>query len=229
MISILKDRNMRKGVLMGSSFLLFLIVLTAVSFTLVGHFLDTSPYFLHSLEKTSSGPSMDPVEANTGPNFWAAAEFPPISYGEQYAKMTIPSANLYDEPIYFGDSEDILLKGIGHFSGSRFPGQRGNCVMSAHVMGIFRYLEDVSIGATVQVDTKYGDYVYEVYDQTVFEAEDPSLLFPTDGTERLTLYTCYPFNYTGTAPRPQRIALLCKKISGKDWKSEESSEAGEIP
>ena len=52
-------------------------------------------------------------------------------YGTQYATIEIPriGANL---PVYFGDTLEILKKGVGHSSGSYFPGEGGSILYMGH-------------------------------------------------------------------------------------------------
>lgn len=43
-------------------------------------------------------------------------------YGSKYAKIQIPKINI-NLDVYYGDTMEILKKGVGHSSGSYFPGE----------------------------------------------------------------------------------------------------------
>lgn len=158
-------------------------------------------------------------ENNNGDVFVVPADFPAIALGEQWATITIESAEVWEQPVFHGDYDANLWKGVGHYSNSRFPGQHGKVVLSAHV-GIERFfqrLETMSVGDTVTLNTIYGDYVYKVTDTVIFDQDDPSLLLPDDkdAGDKLICYTCYPFKTTSV--RTQRFAIICDLVSGKDW------------
>ena len=46
-------------------------------------------------------------------------------YGTQYATIEIPAIDV-ELPVYYGDTLDILKNGVGHSSGSYFPGEGGS-------------------------------------------------------------------------------------------------------
>lgn len=147
-------------------------------------------------------------------------DVPPINkikfpkYGEKYGELIIESASI-DYPVYFGDSEDQLLKGIGHYNGSKFPGEDGNILLAGHRNSVFRNMRKVSKGDSVIFKTTYGDYTYKVSDIIIISGKDQSIAQPTE-KERLTIYTCYPFNYIGSAPK--RYVLLCDLVQGTPLK-----------
>lgn len=149
-------------------------------------------------------------------------DVPPIALGEVWAHITIESAQVENQPVYHGDMADLLLKGIGHFANSRFPGQHGKVVMPGHV-GIrkhFQRLETMVPGDIVTLNTIYGDYVYRVTDTYIFDEDSEelyNLLMPDleDTGDRLLCYTCYPYHTTRV--RTQRFVIDCELISGYDF------------
>ena len=79
-------------------------------------------------------------------------------YGTQYATIEIPKigANL---PVYFGDTLEILKKGVGHSSGSYFPGEGGSILYMGHnSKKVFRRFSELQIGDEIKVTTTYGEY-----------------------------------------------------------------------
>ena len=71
-------------------------------------------------------------------------------YGTQYATIEIPriDANL---PVYFGDTLEILKKGVGHSSGSYFPGEGGSILYMGHnSKKVFRRFSELQIGDEIK-------------------------------------------------------------------------------
>lgn len=147
-------------------------------------------------------------------------EFPVIPYQSQWATLNVEGWERKDIKVFFGDSKEILKKGAGMWINSRFCGQNGKIVLSAHVTTDFYEMEDTAIGTRVTMDTVYGTYVYEVVDTLIFKYTDASHLSPADGEEVLLMYTCYP-RKNGYQFKSERLALICKKVEGKDWTANE--------
>ncbi len=141
---------------------------------------------------------------------------PPIAYESQWATLSVDGWKQQDIPVYFGDNDAILRRGAGMWLNSRFCGQGGKTVLSAHVTSHFYEIEDTAIGTLVRMDTVYGHYVYEVTNIQTFHYQDSSLIQPADGEDVLLMYTCYP-RENGYQFKSERIALICKKVSGKEW------------
>lgn len=137
-----------------------------------------------------------------------------IAFGSQWAVLNIEGWSRRDIPVYEGDNDRLLSLGAGHWAGSRFPGQNGKIVLSAHVMTDFFELETTPVGTEVTLATSYGTYIYRVAELRVFSETEPELLYPQDGTELLLLYTCYPRS-VGIAHTEQRCALLCVPVHGE--------------
>jgi sortase A len=93
-----------------------------------------------------------------------------------------------------------LRGAVGHVPGTALPGAEGNAAFAAHRDTYFGPLKDVRTGDEVIVTTKDGIYRYMVTGTRVVDPSDVSVLRPTGG-RTLTLVTCYPFDYIGTAPR----------------------------
>lgn len=129
-------------------------------------------------------------------------------YGTQYATIEIPriDANL---PVYFGDTLEILKKGVGHSSGSYFPGEGGSILYMGHnSKKVFRRFSELQIGDKIKVTTTYGEYNYKIYDmQLINETELEKVPIQKD-EEILMVYTCYPFNNVGYAT--QRYVVYAK-------------------
>lgn len=142
--------------------------------------------------------------------------FPIIPYESEWATLNVEGWTRRDIPVYFGDNHSVLRKGVGMWMNSRFCGQAGKTVLSAHVTSHFYELEDTEVGDLVTVDTVYGQYTYQVSETQIFDYRDETLLMPDGEEDTLLMYTCYP-RKNGYRFKSQRLALICRKVSGKAW------------
>ena len=129
------------------------------------------------------------------------------SYGEKYGNLIISSINLR-LPIYYGDSEEILKYGIGHYSLSYFPGEGGTIIYAGHhTIGSLSNLDKVE--GMITIETDYGTFNYQIYDKKIIHYDD-SLIIQHD-EEILILYTCYPLDKSFQIKK-ERLVLYAKKI-----------------
>lgn len=113
---------------------------------------------------------------------------------EQAIRIRISSIGV-DAPVVEGDDWESLKRGAGHHIGSANPGERGNCIISAHndIYGeIFRDLPKVQLGDIVEVYTASQVYRYRVIQTRIVEPTDVSVMYPTSSPV-LTLISCYPY------------------------------------
>jgi sortase A len=92
-----------------------------------------------------------------------------------------------------------LRSAVGHVPDTPFPGESGNSAFAGHRDTFFRKLKDVRAGDRVLVTTPEGTHEYVVQDTRVVRPTDVSVLAPTREAA-LTLVTCYPFDFIGSAP-----------------------------
>lgn len=131
-------------------------------------------------------------------------------YGSKYAKIQIPKINI-NLDVYYGDTMEILKKGVGHSSGSYFPGEGGSIIYMGHnSKNVFRGLSKISKGDSIQITTEYGEFKYQVYDMKIVNETDLELLPIQKEKEILMLYTCYPFQNIGYTT--QRYVVYAEKI-----------------
>ena len=120
-------------------------------------------------------------------------------YGTQYATIEIDKINV-NLPVYFGDTLEILKKGVGHSSGSYFPGEGGSIIYMGHnSKKVFRRFSELQKGNEITVKTNYGEYKYKIYDMQLIKETDVDKLPIQKDKEILMIYTCYPFNNIGYA------------------------------
>ena len=119
--------------------------------------------------------------------------------GTVIGRFEVPSLQI-STPLLEGSDDGTLARGAGHIEDTPFPGESGNIGIAGHRDTVFRPLEHVKAGDTMQVTTADHVYRYAV-DRTLIV--NPDDVYVLDDTPRptLTLVTCYPFKYIGHAPR----------------------------
>lgn len=99
-----------------------------------------------------------------------------------------------------GDDSDALRGAAGHLPDTPRPWEAGNSAIAAHRDGIFRPLRHIRVGDELRVQTPRGEFRYKVRNTRIVLPTDLSVLEQTT-TQTLTLITCYPFNFIGSAPK----------------------------
>lgn len=98
-----------------------------------------------------------------------------------------------------GTGSAVLRRAVGHIAGTALPGQPGNIGLSGHRDTFFRPLRNIARNDIITLTTPLGEYRYRVVSTKIVSPQDVAVLAP-DGSEILTLVTCYPFYYVGSAP-----------------------------
>ena len=93
-----------------------------------------------------------------------------------------------------------LRGSVGHVPGTALPGAEGNAAFAAHRDTFFSPLKWIRKGDEVLVTTPDGVHRYAVNRTRVVDPSDVSVLQPSR-EHTLTLITCYPFDYVGSAPK----------------------------
>jgi sortase A len=115
------------------------------------------------------------------------------------AVLRIPSLPI-EVPVY-GDTSDINLdRGAGHIPGTAGLGQPGNIGIAAHRDGFFRKLKDAELGMEMLIEHGGRTQRYRIVEISIVAPDDGSVLAPTRRPS-ITLVTCYPFYFIGSAPR----------------------------
>ena len=122
-----------------------------------------------------------------------------IRRGDYLGKITIPALK-ETLPIYQGTENAQLKMGIGHYERSVLPGVTDNSVLSGHRDSVFSQLGRLKVGQLLTVETVAGKFTYKISRFRIVGANDRTVIVPTK-TAVLTLTTCYPFNYIGSAPK----------------------------
>ncbi len=101
-----------------------------------------------------------------------------------------------------------LWKAVGHVPGTAFPGEAGNAVLAAHRDTYFSGLDDLRVGDLVSFKSPTATYSYRVESTRIVEPDDAEVLSASQ-QPTLTLVTCYPFHYIGSAP--QRYVVTARE------------------
>ena len=92
-----------------------------------------------------------------------------------------------------------LRLGVGHIGGTALPGEPGNIGIAGHRDTYFRALKDIRPDDEIQIQTATGVARYAV-DWIQITAPGDSDILPHKSGSALTLVTCYPFYFVGSAP-----------------------------
>jgi sortase A len=124
-------------------------------------------------------------------------------------RLTIPRLSL-TAMVREGSQDTTLRLALGHIPGTAFPGQNGNVGVAGHRDTLFRGLREIRNKDVIQFETLEGRYVYQVESTEIVKPRDVRVLHSRAHSE-LTLVTCYPFSYVGTAP--DRFIVKARQVS----------------
>jgi sortase A len=113
--------------------------------------------------------------------------------------LRIPKIQL-EVPLLEGTDDLTLNRGVGRIAGTARPGEQGNIGIAGHRDGFFRGLKDVSAGDAIELKTLNGTETYVIDRIQIVTPADVSVLQPRS-VPSLTLVTCYPFYFIGSAPK----------------------------
>ena len=177
--------------------IMFIILITVIIFVLFGSRISMAISLINKVSIDTSNVVLKDVKLNS---ITKRLESYP-EYGTKYGDLTIDSIDV-DLPLYYGDTLSILRNGVGHSSGSYFPGEGGTIVCMAHnTRGYLYNLSDIEIGANIVITTTYGKFTYEVEETKIVPETQVDAVAVSHGEEMLILYTCYPTNTFGHATK----------------------------
>lgn len=112
--------------------------------------------------------------------------------------LDIPSLRL-QVPVLEGTDDLTLDRAVGHIRGTASLGESGNIGIAGHRDGVFRTLKDIHAGDAIDLHSQTGISHYRVDEIQIVPPNDVSVL-EARATPSLTLVTCYPFYFVGSAP-----------------------------
>jgi sortase A len=178
--------------------------------------------------ETSGG--LRPDEANPDFRLWSTQRI--AAYQESLrsaaplplAVLSIPSINL-EVPVLEGTDEFALNRAVGHIDGTAAPTQNGNIGIAGHRDGFFRALKDIQQGDVIELLTQKRTDRYVVDEVLIVSPEDVAVLNPR-AAPSLTLVTCYPFYFVGSAPQRFIVHATISNPVSRDSSIQQESSAG---
>ena len=116
-------------------------------------------------------------------------------------------------PIYHGESEDVLKKGVAHLEKTSFPigGADTRACISAHsgypAQKFFDDIDELISDDIIYIRILNQKLTYKVFDKEVVEPDDITKLKVEHGKELLTLITCYPYGINS-----HRLLVHAKRV-----------------
>jgi sortase A len=136
--------------------------------------------------------------------------------GTLLAVLRIPKISL-EAPLFDGTDDLTLNHAAGRIAGTSRPGEPGNIGIAGHRDGFFRGLKNVRVGDAIELRTLKGTDTYIVDQIQIVSPRQVEVLRPTS-VPSLTLVTCYPFYFLGSAP--QRYIVTASLSPEKNGESE---------
>lgn len=186
--------------------IIFIVIIMAIIYILFGSRISMAISLINKVSIDTSNVVLKEVKLNSVTK--RLESYP--EYGTKYGNVKIDSINV-DLPLYYGDTLSILRNGVGHSSGSYFPGEGGSIVCMAHnTIGYLYNLSHIEIGDKIVVATNYGTFTYEVTETKIVDETEVDAVRVQNKEEILILYTCYPTNTFGHAT--QRFITYSKLV-----------------
>lgn len=148
----------------------------------------------------------------------------PVTHRRSMARALAPGKPRYDDAaigrisipklhltamVREGIDDYTLQRAVGHIPATALPGESGTVGVAGHRDTFFRSLKDLQTNDYIYFSTLDGDYKYQVDSFSIVEPENTGVLRSGDGNG-LTIVTCYPFDYIGSAPR--RFIVRARQI-----------------
>ena len=124
-------------------------------------------------------------------------------------RLEIPRLNL-TAMVREGADGKTLHRAVGHIPGTALPGYAGNVALAGHRDTFFRALRNIKKDDAIELETENGTYRYLVESTDIVGPRDVGVLAASHG-QTLTLVTCYPFYYIGSAPK--RFIVRAAQVS----------------
>ena len=142
----------------------------------------------------------------------ALRELKEVPPGVPIGRIEIPRLGVR-AMILNGTDATTLRRAVGHIEGTPLFGASGNVGLAAHRDTFFRGLRNIRPGDRIEIETLQGAYRY-VVDGTRIVGPNETAVLDASAYPTLTLVTCYPFDYVGSAPRRFIVAAHLANSNG---------------
>lgn len=156
--------------------------------------------FVLAQAASATNAAPDPIDPDT-----------PLVAGQSLGHIRIERIGLR-AAISEGERASVLKRGVGHLSDTPWIGEGGNVALAGHRDTVFRALRRIERGDVIEVATADATVRYKVEATAVVPPSDLSVLAPTREST-LTLITCYPFWFLGSAP--DRFVVRAREITSQ--------------
>ncbi len=130
------------------------------------------------------------------------------------AVLRIPKIHL-EVPVFDGTDDLTLNRGVGRITTTAPVGMPGNVGIAGHRDGFFRELKDIRTGDILELVMPGRAEKFAVDKMQIVDPDNVSVL-QSGPTSSLTLVTCYPFYFIGSAPKRYIVhaSLIAPEPSG---------------
>jgi sortase A len=138
------------------------------------------------------------------------------SIGSAIGRLEVPRIGL-SVVVLEGDDADTLRRGLGRIPGIAWIGQAGNVGIAGHRDTFFRSLRNIHNDDLIRLVSLDRVCEYRVELSEVVGANDIEVL-DSGSQPVVTLVSCYPFFYVGTAPKP--LVVRARQIWSELWQTQ---------
>jgi sortase A len=182
-----------------------------------------------------------PPSAPVHKPFGLETQAPPPEPGSVLGRVEIPRLHL-GAIVREGVDTDTLGNAVGHVPSTALAGREGNFAIAAHRDTLFRALKDIQKGDLVDFQAPDGVFTYRISSLRIVKPSEVSVLRPDGGfrsgqfenvsyrpgsSRLITLITCYPFYYVGSAPK--RFIVQGELVSTSQAGQQQAAVSQEAP
>lgn len=120
--------------------------------------------------------------------------------GSEMSRLIIPKIEK-SYKTYWGADDATLKQGVGMYVSqwTTTPDEKRHTVLSGHRDTVFSELGTLNEGDVLYLEYEGQRYEYEIAEIWITDADDRTVIVDKDEAT-LTLTTCYPFEFLGSAP-----------------------------
>ncbi|WP_373367175.1 class D sortase [Alkalicoccobacillus gibsonii] len=141
--------------------------------------------------ETEEEPTTDPIMSD---------EIELFDVGSEMSRLIIPKIEK-SYKTYWGADDATLKQGVGMYVSqwTTTPDEKRHTVLSGHRDTVFSELGTLDEGDVLYLEYEEQRYEYEISKIWITDADDRTVIVDKDAPT-LTLTTCYPFEFLGSAP-----------------------------
>lgn len=155
----------------------------------------------HSVDEDWSDTTRQPTLTQTGdPEKIPIKDDASLEKGGKIGELIIPELGK-TFPVHLGTDDKSLKKGVGLYDTPQtvLPHKRGHTALAGHRDTVFVGLDELIEGDKIHLKIDNVQYEYQIRKTWITDAEDRSVIVEKE-LPTLTLTTCYPFDFIGSAP-----------------------------